>query len=710
MAGNIKGIKIEFEGDTTKLDKALRSVDKSTAAIDKELKQVNKDLKFNPNNVDLWRQKQTLLTDKVAETTKKLDALKQAQSQLDDDPAIDKNSAEYRQLQREIIETESKLKTFKGQLKDIGNVNLKVLSQKFDEIGGKIQDIGENMTKYITGPIVGAGTASVAAFQQVDEGLDIVNAKTGATGAELENMRGIAEKLATELPTDFETAGTAVGEVATRFHLTGQDLEDLSEKFIKFADINNTDVNSAIDQTQKALSAFGMDATEAGTLLDQLNVVGQNTGVSMDTLLSGLIQNGTAFQELGLNAGQAATLMGQLETSGANSETVMQGLRKALKNAASEGIPLDQALSDLQNTILNGTDGMDGLTAAYDLFGKSGDQIYGAVKNGTIDFSNLGLEAAEAGDSVNKTFEGMLDPGDEFTTMMNQLKDLGYQVAGPLLEMLMPALEKLGEFLTGLAERWKSMSPETQKLILTIAGIVAAVGPVLMIIGSIITKLGMLMTFLPALAGILPVISGAFSALLGPVGLVIAAIAALVGIGIALYKNWDVIKEKASALFGHIKNVFGKIKEAITGPIQAAKDFIKKVIDKIKSFFTFKVSLPKIKLPHFSIKPKGWKIGDLLKGSIPHLGIDWYAQGGIFNSPSVIGVGEAGPEAVLPIEKLNGMLANMADNIVNGLSVSMKMQNAGGGDIVIPIYLYPSGPKMGEEIVKKYDTYKKILG
>ena len=710
MAGNIKGIKIEFEGDTTKLDKALRSVDKSTAAIDKELKQVNKDLKFNPNNVDLWKQKQTLLTDKISETTKKLDALKQAQSQLDDDPAIDKNSADYRELQREIIETESKLKTFKGQLKDIGNVNLKVLSQKFDEIGGKIQEVGENMTKYITGPIVGAGTASVVAFQEVDEGLDIVNAKTGATGQELENMRGIAERLATELPTDFETAGTAVGEVATRFQLTGQDLEDLSGKFIKFADINNTDVNNAIDQTQKALAAFGLDASDAGTLLDQLNVVGQNTGASMDSLLNGLVQNGTAFQELGLNAGQAATLMGQLETSGANSETVMQGLRKALKNAAKEGVPLDQALSDLQDTILNGTDGMDGLTAAYDLFGKSGDQIYGAVKNGTIDFSNLGVEAAAAGDSVNQTFEGMLDPGDQFAVMMNQLKDLGYQVAGPLLEMLMPALEKLGKFLQGLAERWKEMSPGTQKLIITIAGIVEAVGPVLMIIGSIITKLGMLMTFLPALAGILPVISGAFSALLGPVGLIIAAIAALVAIGIILYKNWDTIKEKATALFEHIKGVFGRIKDAITGPIRAAKDFIKKMIDKIKSFFTFKVSLPKIKLPHFSIKPKGWKIGDLLKGSIPSLGIDWYAKGGIFNSPSVIGVGEAGPEAVLPIEKLNGMLVNMADSIVNGVALSMRMNNNGGGDIVIPIYLYPSGPKMGEETVKAYDKYKKILG
>jgi hypothetical protein len=100
----------------------------------------------------------------------------------------------------------------------------------------------------------------------------------------------------------------------------------------------------------------------------------------------------------------------------------------------------------------------------------------------------------------------------------------------------------------------------------------------------------------------------------------------------------------------------------------------------------------------------------LLKGSIPRLGIDWYAQGGIFNSPSVIGVGEAGPEAVLPIEKLQVMLGTMADNIVNGVTMGMRLAGSGEQVITIPIYLYPNGAKMGEETVRIYDQYKKILG
>jgi len=77
------------------------------------------------------------------------------------------------------------------------------------------------------------------------------------------------------------------------------------------------------------------------------------------------------------------------------------------------------------------------------------------------------------------------------------------------------------------------------------------------------------------------------------------------------------------------------------------------------------VKLPDIKLPHFSISPPGWKLGDLLDGSIPSLGIDWYAKGGVMENPTVFGRngnnlmagGEAGPEAIAPIDVLQGYIA-----------------------------------------------------
>lgn len=693
MAGNIKGITIEFRGDTSKLDKALRKVDNETRSIDKELKKVNQGLKFNPTNVELWRQKQQLLTQKVNETKDRLEVLKQAQAKMDGSD-VDKNSAEYRELQREIITTKSKLDTFSKQLKEVGNYKLRALGEQFKQTGEKMKTAGKNLTKYVTAPLAGIGAASVAAFNEVQKGLNIVTSKTGATGAQLEQMQQIARDLAKNLPVSFEEAGTAVGELNTRFGVTGEQLASLSEDYLEFAKVNSVDLNQSIDETQKALSAFGLTAEDASALLDRLTKAGQESGASVDTLTSGLIQNATAFQELGLNMDQSVNLMSQMEKSGANSETVMQGLRKALKNAAAEGIPLDQALSQLQDTIENGTDGMDGLTAAYDLFGKSGDQIYGAVKNGTLDFTALGAAATDASGTLDAVFNQTLTPADKFQQTMNSLKDVGYEFGNTILPMITPLIEALTEKIQALSEWWNGLSPTTQKFIVIIGGIVAAIGPLIMLLGGIISAIGNLIVFLP-------MVGGAFSALLGPIGLVIAAVAAAIAVGVALYKNWDKIKETAARVWGAIKN-------AITKPIKAAMEFVKKMIDKIKSFFQFKVSLPKIKLPHFSIEPRGWSIGDLLDGIIPHLGIDWYANGGIFNSPRVIGVGEAGPEAVLPIEKLQNMINASNAQLAAALITAMQANQAGGsGELVVQVNL--GSTQIATEIYKLSKQGKVIL-
>lgn len=172
------------------------------------------------------------------------------------------------------------------------------------------------------------------------------------------------------------------------------------------------------------------------------------------------------------------------------------------------------------------------------------------------------------------------------------------------------------------------------------------------------------------------------------------------------------VKSKVTTVFNGIKTtattVWNAIKTAITTPIEKAKETVKRVVDAIKGFFAgLKLKLPDIKLPHFKIKGSF----SLNPPSVPHLSIDWYKEGGIFNNPSIIGVGEAGPEAVLPIEKLNLMLTSMADSIVSGVSTLLRASSVGaGGDIHLDVYLYPNGPKMGEQIVSTYDTYKRRLG
>ena len=532
MANRIKGITIAIDGDTSKFQKALKDVDKDLRSTQNQLKDVNRLLKLDPKNTELLTQKQRALKDAISQTKERLNTLKEAEKQAAEQLKNgDIGQKEYDALQREIAETEQSLKQLKKQQSDFASVaqeKLKVVGQQFQAVGDKVKTVGDNMTKYVTGPLAAIGGASVAAFKNIDDGYDQMIAKTGATGEAADELRGIMNDILSTVPTDANTAGNAIGEVATRFNVAGDDLEHLSTLFVKFSDLNNTDVVSSVDKVQKALASYGLGAESAEGYLDRLNAVGQQTGVSTDKLAEGIVSNGAAFHELGLTLDEATVFMGQLETSGANSETVLNGMRKALKNATKEGVPLDQALSDLQNTIVNDTGSMEGLNAAYDLFGKSGDQIYDAIKNGTLDFNALGQALQDVSGNVNNVFGETQDPLDEFQITLNRLKITGAEIGASLLDVLAPAIEKLADFFTQLKEKWDSLSPAQQDMIVKIGLVVAALGPLISIIGSIISMIGTVM-------GVIGMISA-------PVLGVIAIIAAAIAIGVLLYKNWDTIK------------------------------------------------------------------------------------------------------------------------------------------------------------------------
>lgn len=144
-----------------------------------------------------------------------------------------------------------------------------------------------------------------------------------------------------------------------------------------------------------------------------------------------------------------------------------------------------------------------------------------------------------------------------------------------------------------------------------------------------------------------------------------------------------------------VSGVFDAAKSAIENPIGTARDFIHNAIETIKGFFSFNIQWPHIPLPHFGINPPGWQIGDLLKGSIPSLSIQWYAQGGIIDSAKIIGVGEAGPEAVVPLTQPN--LRPFAQAVVSELSRTTGRQR--GGKVEQTFNIYANDPSQVAAVV-----------
>ena len=285
-AGNIKGITIEIGGDTTKLSKALSGVNSSCSSLQKELREVDKLLKLDPSNTELLAQKQKILKEAIGSTKEKLDTLKEAEKQVQEQFENGEVSEEqYRALQREIASTEIKLGDLEQQAQE-SNKELEGVADAADDTAEKVSkiDAAAKALAPLSAGAAAVGAASYAAAMDIDNGYDIVITKTGATGEALESLQGSMENIFTNLPIDAETAGTAIGEVNTRFQLTGEELEKLSQQFIEFSEINDTDLNTSIDNVDTILNKFNVDASQAGNVLGLLTKTGQDTGLSMDTL------------------------------------------------------------------------------------------------------------------------------------------------------------------------------------------------------------------------------------------------------------------------------------------------------------------------------------------------------------------------------------------------------------------------------------------
>lgn len=571
MAGSIKGVTIEFRGDTTKLDKALREVNKETGKIDKELNKVKKALKFNPNSVELLRQKQTLLNQKLKEARERVDVLKQALKKIESGE-VQATAEETATLRRELIEAESKAKNLDKQIKQLGNARLTALSNQLKDIGKKMTKVGTSMTQKVTAPIVAGYTVAAKYASDYEENLNKLDVAFGSNSQAVKDWANTARK-------EFGLSKVQATDSASAFGALGKGI-GLSEK-----------------------TAADMSMTLAGLSAD----LGSYFNVGVD-------ESSKALEGIFTGESEALKKFGVVMT-----DTNLQ------KFAEDQGLVWKE-LDQTDKTMLR-----------Y-------QYVLAKTKDAQGDFS--------------RTSDGTANSLKIFQASM---QDLGTSIGTALLPMITPIIQKITE----LVNKFNELSPETQKIITIIGLAVAAAGPLLVILGTLASSVGAII----GLAGTLGVSVGT---LVAPILGVVAVIASLVAAGVWLYKNWDTVKAKAaqlkssvisafSSLKGRVQAIWNQIKTAITKPIQTAVNIVRNAINRIKNILRGKLSLPKIKLPHFNISGKF----SLNPPSVPKLGVKWYDKGGIFDSPSVIGVGEKRPEFVGALDDLRKIVReeSVGDNV-----------------------------------------------
>lgn len=766
MAGDIKGITIEFRGETTKLSKALNKIKDETKGVDGSLKAVNKALKFNPGNIELLGQKQIELKRKIEQTKEKLEAFKEAQRSLDAS-GVDKTSSEYMEVRRNIIQAESQAKYFNAELKktEAAISPLGKLGSQFQDIGGKITAAGHALaplSKLGAAVAGGLGVLAVKAGRAADD-LNTLSKTSGINTKQLQLYAASADlvdvsvedmaKSQTKLKKNMLSASQGTGDAARAFdmlgvnvkgadgHLRNQD-EVFQEVIQKLGTMSNETERDAL-----AMQIFGKSATALNPMIEDM---GKTYKLVTDTMKKNKIKfvdqetldqanafndqidimkfiATTAFQQIGSKL--AAYLvpaitkvqevfshfMGIISNLSGRTLAIITGIGGGFAVIApillivgglvtKMGLAFS-GLSKIMPGLGAGLKGVFGFLKANPII-----LIISAIAALALILSKTGLSVEELSGKINGFITNIVGklPG-----IVNGIVALLPRVLDAILKMLPVIIDAAVTLFTAIVNALPQIIPQLiQGFVTLINGLVSAMPTLIpILVNGAVTLFQAIVNALPQ---IIPLVIQGFTSLVttlinamptlipiliqGAITLFIeivkaipvvaqALIAALpliidafkTGLANLLPAIWTGIKNTMVSIFGSIvnaardklnaikdtfvniwnsikqttANVWEGIKNAIMTPINGAANLVKAAIDKIKGLFNFRFKWPHLPLPHFSISGS---INPLSKSFPPKIGVSWYKEGGIFDKPSLIGVGEAGREAVLPTHKLDKFL------------------------------------------------------
>ena len=765
-SGNIKGITIEFNGDTTKLDKALREVRNSTKGIDKELSQINKALKFNPKNTELLAQKQELLKQKIQQTEKSVKDLKNMQAQMDA-KGIDSSSEEYRALQREIITTESKLKHFQSELQKTAAQASKIyqVGQAFEDTGKKIEGAGRAMAPLSRAAgVVAAGLGAVTykAGTMADD-LNTLSKQTGISTHDLQMYAAMADLV------DVPVETLAKSQSRLKKSMLGASEGGSQLKYFEQLGISVTDANGNLrdsnDVFQETIKALGQMENETerdaiamaifGKSANELNPLIEDAGATYEKVATIMAEHGLepVSQEELDKANEFKDAIDTIKL------VFLQAVQIVGTKIAGYLVPLMEKVVDVAANIAEKIAGLDGGALAK-IMGISGAlaglspiliavgkgmQLFGGHLKKISEFATkipmLGKAFALLTNPVTLVVAALAGLGlainkvgfDNFvTTAQNAITSFAEQLPGIINTIVGKIVELVPVIFDGIVTAVQAIVALLPTLIPTIVqggialfnGLVQAVSQIIPVLIQAVVSL--IQTLVAALPTIIPtLLQGAIDLfmafvqaipvivpqLISAVGqLIIALVQALpglfttllttvVGLFQGMWKSitgvfagvgqwfqqkfsgaWQAVQKVFSGvgsffsgvwrtITGVFTNIGTSVASAVSGAIRSglngALATIENIINGGISMINGAIGLIN-KIP-------GVNIGKIGRLSLPRL-----AEGGVLNGAQTVIAGEAGPEAIIPLDKLFAQMDRMADKMAGENNASPVVINVYG--------------------------------
>lgn len=581
MARGIRGITVKIGGDTTELGRSLSSASKQSSSLQKELRGVNSLLKFDTSNVTLLKQKEELLKKAIEETETRQRNLNEVLQKVNTGE-IEMTEEEYRNLQREIAATENNLNSLHTQQREFGSVGaqqIAAVGTEFQELGGKIEDVGTKLLP-VTAGLTALGIGAVKTAADFDESMSNVSAISGATGDDLEALRSKAREMGSQTKFSAKESADAMSYMAMAGWKT-QDMIGGIEGVMNLAAASGSDLATTSDILTDGLTAFGLTAQESGRMADVMAAASSNANTNVNLLGESYKYCASTAGAMGYSVEDITESLGLMANAGVKGSQAGTSLKTAMINLAKPttamqtamdkyGISLTDNEGNMKswNTMVNelrtnlgGLSEAEKTSAAATLFGKEATAgmlslINAAPEdieklNGAI--SNSEGTAKGMADTMNNNLNGQI------TILKSQIQELSIAFG----EILMPTIRDVTSKVQGFIDKLNKLSPAQKEQIAKIALVVAAIGPLLVVIGKLIKSIGTVMTWAPKIVSTCKSIGLAITGVSSPVLAVVAAIAVLVGAFVYLWNTNEEFREAVTEIWNQLTTAFNDFSDGI---------------------------------------------------------------------------------------------------------------------------------------------------
>lgn len=345
----VRGITIELGADTSGIAKALKNINSEIGTTQKQLKDVERLLKLDPGNTELLEQKQRLLNDQIGETKTKLESLKQAQKEVAKElQETGKGQEQYDALEREIISCEEELKRLEDRANQ-SNVALQKVAaagETLKSAGSKVSALGDSMTRNVTVPIVGAGTAIVKVAGDFEQQMAKVSGIAQAYGDDLESLKQNAMDLA-------ETTRFGATEIAQAYEYMGMAGWDTNQilagtpGIIDLATASGEELATVSDIVTDGLTAFGLSAEDTSRFVNVLAEAARSSNTNVGMMGESFKYVAPVAGQMGYNIEDCAVALGLMANSGIKASMAGTTLRNMMQRMAKKTKESEAAMDRL---------------------------------------------------------------------------------------------------------------------------------------------------------------------------------------------------------------------------------------------------------------------------------------------------------------------------------------------------------------------------